>query len=773
MTNKFYKYLILIFALQNFIFPSIKSISGFVLDFETHEPINNANVYIITNEIGAVTNQDGYFLLNTEGTNQKKFNLNIEIIGYEVKSILIDVTEHFSCTTCNVSDLGEIFIKKQTIELEPIEIHSHNIYISNQISDIIIDESELNENLRGNIATTLSNYPNIGINAFGSVVAKPALRGFSGDRFLLTKDGDETGDLSQSSIDHVITLDMSEVSQIEIIRGPKSLLYGGNTIGGVVNTNLIGDSKIRVNKIYQRYLIGGESFNNGIYGNMMFYIPILQNNQINLFISNKNTKNEISSIGELDNTQSNIVNYKMKITNYNDKGYVNYLSENFNMNYGIPPNIGGHISGVDILLNKKTEQISYHQDISMFLFNQLDIKYNFIKYIHLELVNNSVNNNDITEIFDSGDYHLALSKKTHQFQIEFSSDKSVFGFEFNKKDFIPYGFYLTPRTKESYLSIYAFNEKKILKNNFDFLSSFRLGYLTVNPEGDQVQYVNLNSDDVKKRNFKTASLSFGFRKNINQTELNSWFMYTMRAPRVEELYSDGPHLGTYSYEIGNPNLEVERIYGIENSLSFNNNPFKISLVTFYNYSPYYYEMAKMGDCEEALEWDPMSGTSHPCAGADFIDWGSGEFGFLYKYNSRGSKATIKGLEIDLEYKLKEDLKLNYNFSFVDGENKTINQPLSYMNPTKQILSFNYIKNKINYKIRFSKIHAQDKLGEFETYTPGSFLTDFIFSYNNKGNDIVLQLNNIFDIEYYNHLSRIKNIAPEPGRSVNFIYKVRI
>ena len=115
-----------------------------------------------------------------------------------------------------------------------------------------VSREQLNENLKGNIASTLSNYPNIGINSFGAVVSKPSLRGFSGDRFLLTKDGVETGDLSQSSIDHVITLDMSEVSEIEIIRGPRSLVYGLNAIGGIVNTSLIGGPDVRVDRFYQK-----------------------------------------------------------------------------------------------------------------------------------------------------------------------------------------------------------------------------------------------------------------------------------------------------------------------------------------------------------------------------------------------------------------------------------------------------------------------------------------------------------------------------------------
>ena len=763
----------LIIILQGFLFSLPYNIYGSILDLNTQESIENANIYIENQEIiGTITDKEGYFNLSLNNVLDNQVNVNIKVIGYEEKVILVELLN-------SKIDLGTIYLINKSIELESVHIHSHysSIDKSKQISDILISESELDETIKGNIATTLANQPNIGISSYGAVTSKPALRGFSGDRFLLTKNGNETGDLSQSSIDHVITLDMSEVSRIEIIRGPKSLIYGANTIGGVVNTSLIGSSKVRVDNFHQKYSIGGESFNGGLYGNMMLYIPIA-NNQINLFASDKNTSNEISPVGELDNTQSHVTNYKLKFTNYNKRGYVNYSFEDYNMVYGIPPNIGGHESGVDILLNKRTGQLKYHRDISENIFNQLDIEYNFIDYIHLELEDGSVDSNDIFEVLESGDYHLGLAKKTYDFQIELRSNNAQIGFELNKKNFSPTatGLSLTPITDESYLSIYAFREKKyvsVSNIDFDFLSSFRLGYLSVNPKLDDIQYVNLDESQVKKRIFKTTSISFGIKQKIDNLELNSWVMHTMRPPRVEELFSDGPHLASYSYEIGNPNLEVEKIYGIENSISYSYEPYKFSLVTFFNYSPYYHEMAQMGACDIPSDWNPWE--THPCSGSEAIDWGSGGsagVGFLYKYKARGSRAIIQGLEFGLQYKL-ENLEMNYDFSYVKGDNRTLNIPLSYMNPTKQILTFNYNKNFMNYKLRFSKIHSQNRLGEFETYTPGAFLTDFVLTYRISKHKIVFQFNNIFDEKYYNHLSRIKNITPEPGKNINFIYKITI
>ena len=223
---------------------------------------------------------------------------------------------------------------------------------------------------------------------------------------------------------------------------------------------------------------------------------------------------------------------------------------------------------------------------------------------------------------------------------------------------------------------------------------------------------------------------------------------------------------SYSYEIGEPNLELEKIYGVESSIRYNVSPIDISLSTFYNYSPYYYQMVKMGDCEQEF----IPNEDHPCAGADFIEWNTGPSGWLYKYQTEGVESLIKGLEFNLGYQY-QNFKLIYDFSLVHGEDLSNNIPLSYINPTKQILNFEYKKMFMNYKFRVSKIHSQNRLGEFETYTPSSFLVDFIISYNNENQSTTIQFNNLLNEKYYNHLSKIKSIMPETGRNIVISYKI--
>ena len=76
------------------------------------------------------------------------------------------------------------------------------------------------------------------------------------------------------------------------------------------------------------------------------------------------------------------------------------------------------------------------------------------------------------------------------------------------------------------------------------------------------------------------------------------------------------------------------------------------------------------------------------------------------------------------------------YQWLEGDDLTLNLPLSYMNPTKEVINFKFDINNLKPKLRFTKIHSQDRLGEFETYTPGALLTDYILSINNKNYNLI-------------------------------------
>jgi len=165
----FVKFFSLIFIFNTISFSQNYKISGKVLDIDTEAKLENVNVYIENQENGTITDKDGFFSLSLYEPSEKQVKLIIKLIGYEQKIVSINLS------SSNIK-IGNILIKNVPIEMQAIEIHSHKNEFK-QVSDISMSGSKLDQNLKGTIASTLSNQPNIGINSMGSVTAKPALRG--------------------------------------------------------------------------------------------------------------------------------------------------------------------------------------------------------------------------------------------------------------------------------------------------------------------------------------------------------------------------------------------------------------------------------------------------------------------------------------------------------------------------------------------------------------------------------------------------------------------
>ena len=238
-------------------------------------------------------------------------------------------------------------------------------------------------------------------------------------------------------------------------------------------------------------------------------------------------------------------------------------------------------------------------------------------------------------------------------------------------------------------------------------------------------------------------------------------MIAGRTPDLDELYSDGPHLGTYSYEIGQPKLDLERTVSVEGSLEYNTSKSQMRFTGFHNFSPNYHISTAQG-----TGYEP---------GADWIEWGSGSSGWLYKYQMKGLRARIYGWESDLSYRLNKWTFLGSSISVTRGENLSQDRPLEYMPPDKLQLSTEFKFNPLSVALNLKKVFPQTRLGEFETRTDGFSILDINSSYtfysSNISHKFIFQLNNIFDQVYYNHLSRIKSIMPEEGRSLNIQYRM--
>ena len=135
---------------------------------------------------------------------------------------------------------------------------------------------------------------------------------------------------------------------------------------------------------------------------------------------------------------------------------------------------------------------------------------------------------------------------------------------------------------------------------------------------------------------------------------------------------------------------------------------------------------------------------------------------------------IQGFEPSTKLNLKY-FNLLANASICRGLNLEDDKPLAYIPPDLLRIQLEKRVSYLNNTIEGIIVSDQNKLGEFEYPTDGYKLLNYNCSYTFKKNEnihqIIFQVTNILDETYYNHLSKIKMIMPEPGRGINLRYKV--
>ena len=724
------------------IFSQDKSISGSILDNETKMPIHGATVFSKNLEIGTSSKVDGSFVIKNLSGNE--LEIEISMMGYKKVSKLIALKN-------TGNDLGKIYLDVDILKFQELNVDAHSeMKPTSFLSNIELAGDSYHKVLKSTLALTIQEQTGLSIRSMGQGSAQPVLRGYKGHRFLLTDDGITTGDLSSTSIDHAVSTDMGAYSGIEIIRGPEALLYGSNTIGGVIDLSRDINNENRFKTLMVKTLIGAESANKGHFQNVTIKAPFKSNHQLSFSLLNRKSGNQISPepYGTLKNTQALNREIHSNYMYFGNDFYSSFSLERFETDYGIPGSPEGHINGVDISMYRNTQKFSFHKDISISGFQTFDVDQRYIDYSHSE----SVTEDSYPSVI--------LSHQILTLNAKLSGNQKTIGSLFKIRNFQSQEFYWTPDCKEISISLYGLSEKNI--RNYTLQSSFRLENNSIVPDvGSEYFYANLDINQITDKNFLLFSAAVALITVRENWELSLGSMFTSRAPSIEDLYSDGPHLGVYNYEIGLPELESERTYGLEGSLGYNNEKTKLKITSYQNYSPNYHLSKKMGEGYEP--------------GADWIEWGSGSAGWLYMYQMDGLEVYIHGYETEFQYKLNKLIDLEGSFSATRGENLTDNSPLYYVPPDKILLSTEVYLSPFSINLMHKKVFSQNRVGLYEETTPGYETYNLIGTYTIRSTQaihkFILQIDNIFDRKYYNHLSRIKSIMPEKGRNIGFQYRL--
>ena len=160
----------------------------------------------------------------------------------------------------------DLHIGHQELIVEGVQIEDQRVRSLAPLDepDVIFSGNKLRQNLSQTIAETIDYEPGIAQRSMGPAPARPVLRGLGGDRLLILEDGERTGDLSATSSDHAVAVEPMTTQRIEITRGPETMVYGSNALGGVINVRRGYVPVERPEKAGGSFSWQGESVNEGL-----------------------------------------------------------------------------------------------------------------------------------------------------------------------------------------------------------------------------------------------------------------------------------------------------------------------------------------------------------------------------------------------------------------------------------------------------------------------------------------------------------------------------
>ncbi len=712
------------------------SVSGQVIDAETKRPIADVRVMLVDSlPSQSDTDEGGYFRF--DGIAQGKYTLRFVRIGYETLEQKIAVDAKPTVMTVKldiVYQFEEIVVRPSDDELAQFE----------KTTDLALSKQQLGQQMGMTIADTLSEEVGIAQQTMGRAVARPVLRGMGGDRLLILEDGKRTGDKSASSADHAVAIDPTTARNIQITRGPASLIYGSNTLGGVVNVKRLTIPESLPNHPTVNLTFQSESVNSGITGTTGLTIP-LGDLAWRIQWNRRHASDTQTPVGILENTSLSNTNFSTGASVVKGWGHIGISGGRYRSDYGIPGSPEGHVKGISIALDRQRYEgnleYAFNEGANIlvrpYFLEKLKLGSTITRYQHQEFESNG------TLGVEFGVLTYNVSVLAHL------RGDAIAGLWGEYRDHATGGFYWTPHTREMSLAGFYFKQREL--TDFTLQGAIRYDIKRVEPfkEGTVLQ-----AGTVQRRNSGGISGAVSSIYHWNDTlSTGATLMKTFRAPGVEELFSDGPHLAVYSYEVGNAELGSEDGFGTEAFLRYSSDRVKLNLAVFRNQIQGYLIPTNTGRKE----------------------WGSGAAGWLWIYQYRGHDAILDGAEFSIDTEIAPRFFASMNMSYVKGFLDVSGLPIEQIPPLNGRVVLRYATQLLNFHFTTRFSDAQHRLGEFEEPTDGYIVYDvgfqLAFSMWRLEHQVVFAVENIFETEYRQHLSRIKSVMPEPGRNVKFLYRV--
>ncbi len=726
-------FFLLIIGFSNLLL-SQNSVSGVVVD-DLDEPIFGVQIYIEQLHLGTTSDEMGFFEIKNIplGDHQVIFSY----IGF--KNEILQITIPNKENEIHVKLTESVFHMEEVIVSSPF----HKIQSENVMKVEYKSLQSLEKNGGSTLIQSLVSIPGVEQFSTGTGIGKPVIRGLSGNRVLVYTQGVRLEN-QQFGGEHGLGLNESGIESVEVIKGPASLLYGSDALGGVLYFNpekfaTENETNIDISqKFYSNTL--GSSTSLGIKTSKSIFKYLVRGSY------NTHSDYKISNENRVSNTRFNEKDFKAAI-GFNSNIVVSELRYNFTQSQiGITEGIGDQS-------NSKKPELPY-QGIN----NHIISLHNhfFLKKSKFDLDLGYIANNreEFESNSNSADLHLKLKTITYDLKYylpKLGNLETIIGIQgmhqknknFGEEILIPdatinnLGLLTT--------ALWNWNKNNSLQGGFRFdLNDLETEkHIILQEDGSLKIFEPLN------KNYQNFTASLGYKTflfNNISTRLN--LASGFRPPNLAELTSNGVHEGTFRYEIGNPNLLSEQNFQSDISFEFKSDHIEIFANGFYNKINNYIFIAPNGEV--------LNGFDVYTYLQDDANLFGGEFGFHYHPHP-------------LDW-----LHLESSFETVTGKQiKGPYLPLIPANKLNNIIRAEFKGNtKINeifISLKLESYFDQNNVSEFEHKTKGYNLLDLSFggdlNFNKTSWRINFNVNNLLNKSYVSHLSALKfDGIPNPGRN---------
>ena len=662
----------------------------------------------------------------------------------------------------------------------------------------VIDGDEIEDNATTSLGEAIDSYLGVSIADYGAAVGQPIIRGMSGPRVKVLKNGMVNRDVSGLGADHLNDIDLNDLQQVEIIKGPSSLLYANGTSGGIIN---VVDNCIAEEDFTTQEFIAGLETQSVNDGDSKYF-----NYKDNLNGFNVNVGYKKSKFGNFDipdgavmhdddhdehegeeelsylaNSDLEIESTKFGISRAGKWGYVGISIDNHKSMYGIPyhgdehgdehgdDDHGDDEHGDD---EHEGERIFSTTDQESFTIKGLyNVKGNLINSVTYNYRDTEYSLIEAHAEEEGHDEHEDEEHEEHAPTL-FSNDATEYGAIFDSS-IVGEEAFMNPANNEEFTIGYYVSadlDMFYLDAGFRLDQIDRTGSVTDEDHGDIDNY---SIDDT------TNSFALTLGRDLSDTlDVNFGFASVERLPSVIELFMNGPHMATGRLETGNPNLKSETSNNLDITFNYESGD-------FYAYASFYVNdvdnyITLQDELDGHDDHDDDHGDEH--GDDDHSDHDDhddhDDHANLIHADYVQEDAEFRGYEFEFgrTFRLGSgDLKLSFgrddvNAEFSDGHN------VPRINPARNIYSLSYVENDWVFKLSLKDVEKQNDIGEGETVTDSYQMlnTRLTKTFNLTGaGDLKVSIfgSNLLDEAARNHSSFVKKQVPLAGRNygAKFVY----